>query len=148
MKTSNSDHDLLDSALAELVRSLADEEFLERKLAESWTPGPAGAFVVGPGLVAKSPLASRLTATFLLFDSADSPGFGLPYRADLVSFGGAGWQLESIESMCVSCFGTGVLEGESRLCDTCGAVGWGVREVLASTEAAEKGPLAAVKGAG
>ncbi|MFN0146639.1 MAG: hypothetical protein ACKVT1_09020 [Dehalococcoidia bacterium] len=110
---------------------------LDSQLQRQWTAPPLGHFVIGPGLL----VGSR--ATFLLYDSADSPGYGLPYRAivegaSLPAEGGNGrrrWEVSAVESMCPSCFGTGVLTGEGRLCDTCGATGWGNADVVATTPA-------------
>jgi hypothetical protein len=126
----------LAAAQQALTRVLSDPE----ELAALDFPPPLGRFILGPGLLSQH--GSRLTADFVLWDSADSPGRGMPYRTRVRLVhghtpGSDYWHVQYIESMCPSCFGTGFLEGDRRLCDTCGAVGWGVREVLATTAAAD-----------
>ena len=126
----------LGEARATLEAVIQDHEAdLALILTKSHTPNPVGNFVVGPGLLVEQPSSPgfwRIEASFVLWDSADSPGFRMPYRARVVEE--AFWRVESIESQCPSCLGTGILEYDERPCDTCGAVGWGLREVLARTD--------------
>ena len=119
--------------LHDVVR--ADGPELQAILERSHTAGLRGTFVVGAGLL------TTAGATFLLWDSEERPDSGFPFRARM-SQGGefrhAGdsspdwWSIDALESMCPSCFGTGMLDGEQRPCDTCGAIGWGLREVFAT----------------
>jgi hypothetical protein len=88
--------------------------------AEWGTPPPVGHFLVGPALTAGS---GRVF--FLLWDSFDPPGSRFPYRALLQRRADGTWAIRTIQSQCASCFGTGLVDGESRLCDTCLAEGWG-----------------------
>ena len=126
------------SALEVALASAALPELLDAH----HTASPLGDFVIGRGLLEAESEFGFQAARFLLRDSADSPGYGLPYRAllvrDLDVVTGRGiqqlWGLRSLESQCPSCFGTGVLEFEERPCDTCGGVGWGLREVIARTD--------------
>ena len=105
-----------------LARFFAWDEARQLAAFRVWgTPPPIGDFVLGPPLV-HSP--SRVT--FLLWDSDDPPGSRFPYRAMLVRQDHRGWAIRTIQSQCASCFGAGVVDAESRLCDTCQAEGWGV----------------------
>ena len=85
------------------------------------TPAPVGRFVIGPPLV-----HSRERVTFLLWDSADPPEARFPYRAMLLRRRDGQWAIRSIQSQCTACFGTGLVEADSQLCDSCQAEGWGV----------------------
>lgn len=133
----------LDRARETLERFLAVEPAeLIRALAAWYTAPPVGQFVVGRGImdsgmtyVARGGARRLATATFLLRDSPDSPAYGLPYRARLLALAmGSRWTVEAIESQCLGCFGMGVLEGDERPCDICGAEGWGVRDIVARTD--------------
>lgn len=133
----------LRDARAALEATLAvDGTTLSLRLRTWRTPPPLGAFVIGDGiLLPRDEMAEGaprvFKAVFMLRDSADSLGYGMPYRAKLSqdrwNHPAGGWLVEAIESQCLSCFGAGVVEREVHPCDTCGAVGWGLREVLTGT---------------
>ena len=119
--------------LQEIVR--ADGPELKAIMERSHTAGIRGTFVVGAGVL------TIAEATFLLWDPDERPESGFPYRArmsmaylfrDNDDAPPTRWSMDAIESMCPSCFGTGMLDGEQRPCDTCGAIGWGLREVFAT----------------
>lgn len=97
-------------------------------------PAPLGQFTVGPGILIKA-ADGGFVAEFLLWDSADSIDCRMPFRALLrADLSDQRWRITAIESQCPSCFGVGVLDDDGpRLCDTCGATGWGVAEVIERT---------------
>lgn len=113
--------------LAEARRSLQrilrgkGNDLLASALRRWATAPPFGEFVVGSGLTAAD------TAVFVVWESAESPRANWPYLARLMRAGG-GWSLVSLLSQCPSCFGSGLLDPDSRPCDTCLARGWGLRE--------------------
>ena len=98
-----------------------DRERQEAAFTVWGTPPPLGEFVVGPALI-----CGQGRVTFLLWDSVDPPESRFPYRAILVRRPEGTWAIRTIQSQCTACLGTGLVEADSELCDSCNAEGWGV----------------------
>ena len=119
--------------LADLIAARRRSDLL-RLLDDCLTPMPIGEFETGDGTVWQDD-DGRISATFLLWDSADAPGYRMPFKAELALVNGMMWTVKSIVSQCASCFGSGVVEND-HLCETCGGAGWGLISDAAATHEA------------
>jgi hypothetical protein len=87
------------------------------------TTRPRGHFIVQDQVVVD--LGGWSEATVLLRDSADAGPEGYPFVARFIREPGRQWRLIALDPMCPSCFGSGLIDANTRLCDTCGGTGWG-----------------------
>ena len=105
-------------ALKRILRD-SDRELLEIAHRHWGTAPVRGDYIVGPGT------AFGNDAVFIVWDSADSPSSRLPNLARLTRTT-HGWELHSLLTQCLGCFGTGLLPGDDAPCPVCLARGWGL----------------------
>ena len=91
------------------------------------TTRPSGRFVVQDVVVARAD--GWAEAPVLLRDSADAATDPYPFVARFVQAPGQRWRLATVDPLCPSCFGSGLIDSNRRLCGTCGGTGWGTGKV-------------------
>ncbi len=105
---------------------------------------PRGRFVVRDVVIARA--GDRAEATVLLNDSVETGRDGYPFVARFFKHGGGRWRLLTVDALCPSCFGSGLIDGNSRICDTCAGTGWGTSKMgLVVDERAEARATATVR---
>ena len=99
---------------------------------------PRGRFVVRDVVVARA--GDWAEATVLLHDSRDSAAHAYPYIAKFIEKPGRGWVLMALDALCPSCGGSGLIDQNSRICDTCAGTGWGTSrmDIVAEQPAAAR----------
>ncbi len=93
----------------------------------NFTSRPGGQFVVRDVVVARA--GDYAEATVLLNDSGDIAGDAYPYIARFIETPGRGWTLIALDALCPSCGGSGLIDRNSRICDTCAGTGWGTSKM-------------------